>query len=88
MSDLENFLIAWITIFALVLFIVAVITYKRTKHPRLGIICAAFAIFFIKGILLTWALMQGDLHEPYILNINIILDFIILLFLSASILKK
>lgn len=88
MSDLENFLIAWITIFALILFIVAILTYKRTKHPRLGIICAAFALFFIKGILLTWGLVNEELHEPYILNINIVLDSFILLFLAVSILKK
>ena len=88
MSDIENFLIAWITIFALILFIVSIITYKRAKHPRLAIICAAFALFFIKGILLTWGLVNDDLHEPYILNLNIVLDSIILLFLAVSILKK
>lgn len=88
MSDLENFLIAWITIFALILFIVAILTYTRTKHPRLGIICTAFALFFIKGILLTWGLLNEELHEPYILNLIIVLDSFILLFLAVSILKK
>lgn len=51
--EIEGILRAWITIFALVLLIIALISYRRFGNKRFLIVGTAFALFFVKGIMLS-----------------------------------
>lgn len=87
MEELNNVLIAWITVFAFVLLIVSIIAYKRVRHLRLLFVSAAFVLFFIKGVLLTLSLAYREIEIAYS-SLAIIIDLLILLFLAISILKR
>ena len=88
MEDLTNILRACITIFALFLFIVSGFAYYRTKNKRVLIVCLAFAVFFIKGIILSLGLINQDIEDLYSKGLGDMLDLVILILLATTILKK
>jgi hypothetical protein len=88
MDELLNILRAWIMIFALILFIVSIIAYYRTKNKRVLIVSIAFAIFFVKGIVLTLGLIDPGIEDMYTSGLGDSLDLLILILLAATILKK
>ena len=88
MDDVLNFLRAWIMVFALILFIVSLIAYHRTKNKRVLIVSIAFAIFLIKGIILTLGLVNNEVQGLYNSGLSDVLDLLILILLAATILKK
>ena len=88
MNDILNILRAWIMIFALILFIVSMIAYYRTRHKRVLLVSIAFAIFFVKGILLTLGLLEPEIEDMYNSGLGDSLDLMILILLAATILKK
>ena len=75
-------------IFALILFIVSIIAYYRTKNKRVLIVSIAFAIFFVKGIVLTLGLIDPGIEDLYTSGLGDTLDLLILILLAATILKK
>jgi len=88
MEDIINVLRAWIMIFALILFIVSIVAYYRTRNSRVLIVSFAFAIFFVKGIILSMGLVNSDIESAYNSGLGDTLDLIILVLLAATILKK
>ena len=88
MNEFLNLLRAWIMIFALILFIVSIIAYYRTKNKRVLSVSIAFAIFFVKGIILTLGLIDPGIEELYSSGLGDTLDLLILILLAATILKK
>ena len=88
MEDVANLLRAWIMIFALILFLVSMFAYYRTRHKRLLFVSAAFAVFFIKGIILSAGLVDSGIEELYTSGLGDLLDLVILILLAATILKK
>ena len=88
MDEFLNILRAWIMIFALILFIVSLFAYYRTRHLRVLLVSIAFAIFFVKGIVLTIGLIDPGIEELYTSGLGDILDLLILILLAATILKK
>ena len=88
MDEFVNILRAWIMIFALILFIVSIFAYKRTKHKRLLFVSIAFAVFFVKGIVLTLGLLDSNIEDLYNSGLGDTLDLLILILLAATILKK
>ncbi len=88
MDDVANLLRAWIMIFALILFIVSMFAYYRTRHKRLLFVSCAFAIFFIKGIILSLGLIDPGIDALYTSGLGDLLDLVILVLLAATILKK
>ncbi len=88
MEEYLNFLRAWIMIFALILFIVSIFAYYRTRHKRVLLVSIAFAVFFVKGIILTLGLLNPDIESMYNSGLGDLLDLIILVLLATTILKK
>jgi hypothetical protein len=83
-----NFLRAWIMIFALILFIVSMLAYYRTRHKRVLFVSIAFAVFFVKGIVLSLGLINSDIDSLYNSGLGDFLDLMVLVLLAATILKK
>ena len=88
MEEYLNFLRAWIMIFALILFIVSIFAYYRTRSKRVLFVSSAFAIFFVKGIILSLGLVNSDIESMYNSGLGNMLDLLILILLAATILKK
>ena len=59
MALLENAVAGWLTIFSLLLAAVAVLAYRRSANPRVLGIAVGFAIFFVKGLVVTLALFTA-----------------------------
>lgn len=51
--QLVNLALAIEVVFALALFVLAYISYRRTGNPRLGFVAVAFLLFFVKGLILS-----------------------------------
>ena len=93
----QDVLIPFITILALALLIVAAMSYQRTGNQKILFISFAFALFFVKGLLLSVGLYLDWLYDPqsdpssvYVLSLDLLLllDMMILLLLYYSILKR
>lgn len=56
MALLENAVAGFLTIFALLLAVLAVLAYRRSRNPKVLGIALAFTLFFAKGLVVTWAL--------------------------------
>jgi len=79
---------ASITIFALGLFIVSLLSYRKYKNGKLLFVSLVFLIFLVKGILLSLSLFYSQfadiISNPYVG----LFDLIILVFLFIATLKR
>ena len=93
---IQDILIGLITIFALVLLIIAAMSYSRTRNRKILLITAGFGAFFIKGLILsiglytTEMLSSKNLPSSFVVPFDILLflDFLILLLLYFSVFRK
>lgn len=92
---IQDVLIAWITVFALTLLVIGVVSYRRTANRKILYITVGFALFFIKGVILSVGLYTGVLSSSNIptsfvihLDILLVLDLLILSFLYLAIFKR
>jgi hypothetical protein len=89
---IQDVLLAWIAIFAAALMVIAIISYRRTGNRKIMFIGAGFALFFVKGIIMSVALYTGhmDVSSGFVLFLDflIILDLLILLILYFAIFRK
>jgi hypothetical protein len=85
---IHEILIALITVFALAITIVSAFSYRKTGNKKVLIVTIAFAVFFVKGTLLTWTILQGDADLQMLLMYTALLDFIILALLFVSIILR
>ncbi len=87
-ADAENVLRASITVFALVLLIVSLAAYSRIRNPRILFTSAAFAAFFVKGVLMSWELADPSVGDWLDSGLATFLDLVILVCLALTILKR
>lgn len=52
--------IAFVTVVALALSVVTFVAWKRDRRPRFAFLALAFALFAVKGILLSLGLWRGE----------------------------
>ena len=81
---LETIVVAWITVFALALFIISAISYHRIGNKRVLMLSLAFMMFFLKGLLASIEMLTSKaMFESYIF-----IDLIILMLLAFAILLR
>ena len=89
MNNLELFLSVALTGFSLILFVISAITYRRVQRTKLLFVSLAFALFFVKGLMLTLGLFIDSIGDVFQSSVLVImLDFGIMLFLYFSVVKK
>lgn len=71
---------------ATALFVVTLLAYKRSKNKRLIFVSAAFALFALKGFILSLEMFLGDM--PWTDIVASSLDFVILLTFFVAIVRK
>lgn len=88
-SLLTTILIGCLVGFSLILLVVSLVSYRRTKNARLLLVSAAFFIFFIKGIfLVAGAVFALTIQESSELLVMVLLNLVILLLLYLAIAIK
>ena len=89
MDNLEIFFRVALLGFSLILFVISAVTYKRIESRRLLLVSLAFAMFFVKGLLLTVGLFVDSIGELFDSSMLVtMLDFVIMAFLYLSVVKK
>lgn len=89
MNNLEIFFRVALMGFSLILFVVSAITYRRVKRTKLLLVSLAFALFFVKGLMLTLGLFINSIGDVFQSSVLVtMLDFGIMLFLYFSVVKK
>jgi len=87
--EIENIILSSsITIIALGMLIVSLLSYRKSKNVKLLFVSSAFIIFFIKGVIQSLSLFC---QEIAMLDSNVYmksLDLIILIFLFVATLKR
>lgn len=83
-----NLAFAILTILAFFLSLIAVLAYHRSRDRKLAIVSAAFILFFIKGLLLSYSLFTIPKESWSLFWIPVaILDCVILLLFYISVIK-
>ena len=83
MNITENLIAAIVTALSLILFLIAMNSYRRARKVRILIIGAAFLLFFIKGLIMTVVLFYFVTMRDQITYLSII-DVVILLMLFGA----
>ena len=87
MDDSLNVFAAWILIFSVALTVVAAIAYSRIRNQRVLMVTLAFALFAVKGMVLTLSLFFEDVSDMYLV-VAVVMDTIIIVLLALTVLKK
>ena len=87
MDDYLNVFAAWILIFSIALTVVAAVAYSRMRNQRVLMVTLAFALFAVKGMVLTLSLFMEDVSDMY-LAVAVVMDTIIIVLLALTLLKK
>jgi hypothetical protein len=89
MDNLKLFFGVALLGFSLILFVISAVTYKRVGRRRLLLVSLAFAMFFVKGLLLTLGLFVESIGDVFDSSMLVtMLDFAIMVFLYLSVVKK
>lgn len=75
---IENILLAAVSVFALALTVIAVLAIRRTRDLHVVFLAAAFAVFFVKGLILTILLFTGSVALGQFFLLSGSLDLVIL----------
>ena len=87
MDDYLNVFAAWILIFSVALTVVAAVAYSRIRNQRVLMVTLAFALFAVKGMVLTLSLFFEDVSDMYLV-VAVVMDTIIIVLLALTVLKK
>jgi hypothetical protein len=90
----QDVLIPFILVFALALFFIGYMSWRRSGHPRIAAVSAAFFMFFVKGVIMSVGLYTDflalDISEGFVLAFDILLitDLLILTLLYMAMFRK
>ena len=86
-AELQNVLVAWTVVFALVMLVVSLVAYNRVRHRRVLFVSLGFGFFLGKALLFTAYLLNPDILESFLLG-SALFDAVIMALLSFSVLAK
>ena len=79
---------ACITIFALGLFVVSLLSYRKYKNSKLIFVSLIFLIFLIKGIMLSFSLFNEQIASALSNSYVGLFDLVVLILLFIATLKR
>jgi hypothetical protein len=87
LADILNVLAAWITVLAVVVTLVAAVAYRRMRSTRILLVVVAFALFAVKGAMLTVSL-GNEWWSDNFLTASVLVDTVVIVLLAATLLKR
>jgi hypothetical protein len=85
---LHEIIIALVTVLALAITIISARSYKRSGNRKVLLVTVTFALFFVKGLVLSYGVLTGDMDFSTLLLYSSVLDLFILASLFASIIIR
>jgi hypothetical protein len=85
---LHEIIIALVTVLALTITIISARSYKRSGNRKVLLVTITFALFFVKGLVLSYGVLTGDMDFSTLLLYSSLLDLFILMALFASIIIR
>ena len=86
---IENSIIfGFLTIFSLGMFIVSILSYKRSKNTKILFVTVVFFVFFLKGILLSLSIFIIEISDLITIPFLGLFDLLMILMLFMATLKK
>jgi len=79
---------AFVTVFMLAVTILSARSYARTKSKKVLIVTAAFAVFFVKGAILSYGLMLEEVDWEDLMLIALIMDALVAILLFVAIIAR
>lgn len=76
-----------VTGFAVILTVIAALSWHRTRHPRIKYIGLAFGVFLFNGLLLVWGLFDAAV-EGSLLFVTTLLEFVVLFLLYMAVTQR
>lgn len=86
---LAEIMIAWITVLALAISVISVVSYRRSGSRKMLLVTSGFTLFFVKGLVLSMGILSTQVDWKSLVMYSILLDTIILVtFFAAIVLEK
>ncbi len=87
-ATVQNFVAAWVTVVAFVLFIISVLAFRKKRNGRIAMVSVSFFLFFVQGIILTYELFSPVLALSVFFTVVGLIDIAILLLIFGATLKR
>lgn len=84
----HEIVIALVTVLALAITIISARSYRRSGNKKVLLVTITFALFFVKGLVLSYGVLTGDMDFGTLLLYSSVLDLFILASLFASIIIR
>lgn len=84
----ENIVAALLAVLSLTLFVISVFAYVRSRNIRMGLIAAAFLLFFCQGVLFGLQLFYQIMSSGMFYAMTGLISVVILLFIFAATFKR
>jgi hypothetical protein len=88
MNMLHEIVIALVTLFALTITIISALSYRKSHNRKVLIVTACFAMFFVKGVVMSVGILMEDVDWGALFLISAILDLVILVLLFLAIIAR
>ncbi len=80
----HEIIIALVTVLALAITIISARSYRRSGNKKVLLVTITFAFFFVKGLVLSYGVLTGEMDFSTLLLYSSLLDLFILISLFAS----
>ncbi len=78
----------FLTIFSFGLWIISILSYRKSKNKKILFVSIVFLLFLLKGIILSISIFLADLQEFLSIAFFAVFDLLILFLLFVAVLKK
>ncbi len=85
---LHETVVALVTVLALAITIISARSYRKSCNRKVLLVTVTFAFFFIKGLVLSYGVLVGNVGYEDMLLYSSVLDLIILILLFSSIIIR
>lgn len=84
----HEIVIALVTIFALTITIISSLSFRKSHNRKVLIVTICFALFFVKGVFMSFGILIGDVDWGTLFLLSSIFDLIILVLLFMAIIIR
>lgn len=88
MVAVENIIVASVMVLSFTLMVIAFLAWRRTRDIPMVFLGAAFAIFFVKSLILTFALFYEVIELSTLIALSGTFDLVILALFYAFTLRR
>ena len=79
---------ALVTVFMLAVTVLSARSYARTRSRKVLVVTAAFAVFMVKGAVLSYGLMQEEVDWEGLMLLALAMDAVVAILLFVSIIAR